>query len=397
MELEEEAARDLTVSVLSCVLSQLFSSKTDTISDDPSTITVFHTERAPSISIEDYFQRIAKYSECSAEVLVLGVAHINRILYYQPSFEVNTLTIHRLLLTSIMCSAKFLDDHYCNNLYYAKVGGVSNSELNSLEVEFLALTNFDLFVQSENYFKFLRELCDKQVHHNCTCQHQQLEEAVSRLQQQNTLDQLPASISPSNSSGLSSHAAFGFQENEEDHRMVTYSPTLSDSSNNVVGPSTEFNQQRGVLTGNVADSSSLFGAPASIASFDPEVATSWVNKSESKVVHSPIATMSSTQSYWDTSGDISDVPSNHIHVSNQSSNFSTSLAFCGNGSSSTHDQVHGSLGYFGENSGINIPAHSNSVLPYFGIGSGSPCSFDAQVMMTSRDAQESQQPLSGSF
>jgi hypothetical protein len=33
------------------------------------------------------------------------------------------LTIHRLLLTSLMCTAKFFDDHVYNNAMWANVGG----------------------------------------------------------------------------------------------------------------------------------------------------------------------------------------------------------------------------------------------------------------------------------
>jgi hypothetical protein len=36
-----------------------------------------------------------------------------------------------------MMAAKYYDDRYYNNEYYAKVGGISNNEINSLEREFL--------------------------------------------------------------------------------------------------------------------------------------------------------------------------------------------------------------------------------------------------------------------
>lgn len=50
-----------------------------------------------------------------------------------------------------MLAAKFFDDHYYNNAYYGKVGGVSNTEVNSLEIEFLFMVNFNLFVATEEY------------------------------------------------------------------------------------------------------------------------------------------------------------------------------------------------------------------------------------------------------
>eukprot|EP00939_MAST-03C_sp_MAST-3C-sp1_P004536 g4536.t1 len=57
-----------------------------------------------------------------------------------------------------MLAAKFFDDHYYNNAYYAKIGGVPCSEMNSLELEFLFLINFTLYVEPESYNKYYLEL-----------------------------------------------------------------------------------------------------------------------------------------------------------------------------------------------------------------------------------------------
>ena len=58
----------------------------------------------------------------------------------------HSLNVHRILLSSVMVAAKFLDDFYYSNEFWAKIGGVPNSELNTLELEFLFMTNFDLHV-----------------------------------------------------------------------------------------------------------------------------------------------------------------------------------------------------------------------------------------------------------
>ncbi|KAL0708609.1 hypothetical protein Bca4012_075035 [Brassica carinata] len=51
-----------------------------------------------------------------------------------------TSHIHRLLITSLLVAAKFLDRKCYNNAYYAKIGGVSTEEMNKLERTFF----FDL-------------------------------------------------------------------------------------------------------------------------------------------------------------------------------------------------------------------------------------------------------------
>lgn len=47
-----------------------------------------------------------------------------------------------------------------NNAYYAKVGGVPCNEINSLEVEFLFMVNFTLFVTTDTYSQYYTELCN---------------------------------------------------------------------------------------------------------------------------------------------------------------------------------------------------------------------------------------------
>jgi len=53
-----------------------------------------------------------------------------------------------------MLASKFFDDVYYNNAYYARVGGISNTEVNSLEMEMLRMISFSLFVQPEAYERY---------------------------------------------------------------------------------------------------------------------------------------------------------------------------------------------------------------------------------------------------
>jgi hypothetical protein len=59
-----------------------------------------------------------------------------------------------------MLAAKFFDDCYYNNRYYARIGGVDATEINQLEVEFLFMTNFQLYVDPDCYVQYWRQLCD---------------------------------------------------------------------------------------------------------------------------------------------------------------------------------------------------------------------------------------------
>ena len=58
----------------------------------------------------------------------------------------------------MVIAAKFFDDRFFVNSYYAKVGGLSTEELNTLEIEFLYAINFTLLVTAEDYQNYHNEL-----------------------------------------------------------------------------------------------------------------------------------------------------------------------------------------------------------------------------------------------
>lgn len=126
---------------------------------DPGPVTKFHALRPPSISIYDYCIRIYKYASCSPECFVLALVYIDRLIQ-RNSLLLTSLNVHRIIITAVMLAAKFFDDQYFNNAYYAKVGGVPTGEVNSLELEFLFSINFSLHVPTEVFEKYYSELAN---------------------------------------------------------------------------------------------------------------------------------------------------------------------------------------------------------------------------------------------
>ena len=120
-------------------------------------LTVFHGLRAPPISVEAYLVRVAKYAKCSPACFVQALALVFRLARRDAAYQLTSLNVHRLLLTGVLLSAKFLDDHYYNNAFYAKVGGVTTAELNRLEVEMLGLLAFRLLVPREELEQLLAD------------------------------------------------------------------------------------------------------------------------------------------------------------------------------------------------------------------------------------------------
>lgn len=51
---------------------------------------------------------------------MLALIYVDRLIQ-QGRFALTPLNVHRVLITAVMLAAKFFDDQYFNNLYYAKV------------------------------------------------------------------------------------------------------------------------------------------------------------------------------------------------------------------------------------------------------------------------------------
>ncbi|GER50843.1 cyclin family protein [Striga asiatica] len=119
---------------------------------------IFHGLTRPAISIQGYLERIFKYANCSPSCYIVAYIYLDRFTQKQLSMPINSFNVHRLLIASVLISAKFMDDIYYNNAYYAKVGGISTAEMNLLEVDFLFGMSFQLNVSTSTFHHYLREM-----------------------------------------------------------------------------------------------------------------------------------------------------------------------------------------------------------------------------------------------
>lgn len=164
---EQSAEGTVVVRVLSAVLERLVGANRNNehgsaAAASQEEVTKFHALKPPSISILQYLERIHKYASCSTECFILALIYIDRLIQ-RNNFLLTDLNVHRVVITGILLAAKFFDDAYYNNAYYAKVGGVLVSEMNSLEVEFLFRVNFSLHVAPQVYSKYHAELISHAV------------------------------------------------------------------------------------------------------------------------------------------------------------------------------------------------------------------------------------------
>src|SRR5882762_4008361 len=84
--------------------------------------------------------------------LLLTLHYIDQICTRMPLFTLSSLTCHRFIIAAITVASKGLCDVFCANSLYAKVGGITVTELNMLEREFLQVIDWRLTVSNHSSF-----------------------------------------------------------------------------------------------------------------------------------------------------------------------------------------------------------------------------------------------------
>ena len=130
---------------------------------------IFHSKKIPGVSIENYLERLAKYSKCSPETLFLALIYLDRYFEKNTDQCLVALNVHKLFFISFVTAAKFNDDLKVSNQIFAKVGGIDKFTLCVLEMQFLRNICFHLNVSSIEYISYVRsaiDFIDKKTHFN---------------------------------------------------------------------------------------------------------------------------------------------------------------------------------------------------------------------------------------
>ena len=128
----------------------------------------FTTKKRPNISIYDFLKRLYKYSKVSENILILVLIYIDR-LCRNRKICLNYFNIHKLIIASFVTAIKFNSDEYYSMEIYAKLGGISQKEIVSLEYEFIALLDFNLFVEEKLFYKYNNNLRNAEIDDDEDC------------------------------------------------------------------------------------------------------------------------------------------------------------------------------------------------------------------------------------
>ena len=117
----------------------------------------FTNKNIPSINIKDYLLRLSKHAKVNESTIILILIYIDRICNMNH-FILTYFNIHKLILAAFILAIKYNEENYYHMIYYSKIGGVSLSELNNLESEYLILIGYKLFVNTQLYDKYYNDL-----------------------------------------------------------------------------------------------------------------------------------------------------------------------------------------------------------------------------------------------
>ena len=124
-------------------------------------LTRFHSRAPPGISVSDYLQRLIHHATLSPPILLSMVWYIDRLCQLYPAFTINSLTVHRFLITAATVAAKGLSDSFWTNPTYARIGGIPVSELATLELEFLERVQWKIVPKPEVLEDYYRSLVER--------------------------------------------------------------------------------------------------------------------------------------------------------------------------------------------------------------------------------------------
>ena len=116
-------------------------------------IKFFMLKKIPSITIKEYLFRLTKYSKICESTLVMILIYIDR-LCHRYKFKITFFNIYKLILSAMIISIKYNEDEFYTSDFYAKLGGISTIEMNTLEYEFAGMIHFNLFISQELFFKY---------------------------------------------------------------------------------------------------------------------------------------------------------------------------------------------------------------------------------------------------
>ena len=110
-------------------------------------------------NFEDFFIFCAKKFKIDDNILVLTMMNIDKIIS-NNNFLITYQNINRFFYTCLMVTQKYYGDNSYNNKLYAELVGISCEELLDMEMEYMNLVNYQLFIKDDEFKKYKRKMSE---------------------------------------------------------------------------------------------------------------------------------------------------------------------------------------------------------------------------------------------
>ena len=109
----------------------------------------YNKKSAQVITIEEYLNRLIRYSDISPEIMLTSLLFLRR---FNERYNINSRNFYRLILISLFISMKLNDDFHHSAKYMAILGGLQSNikEFLKLEKLFLKSIDWEIIIDKNN-------------------------------------------------------------------------------------------------------------------------------------------------------------------------------------------------------------------------------------------------------
>lgn len=145
-------SNELLIQVLANEVEDLIYSNDERVDDvDVGDYQTFYSSFKQPFELDFYMRRLVQYVNCSTAVFVTMFVYLDRVQEKCKALLASDMNCHRLVFTCLVLAVKYLEDEVHSNGYYARVGGLTIDEMNSLEFKLLNVLDWNLSVSPETY------------------------------------------------------------------------------------------------------------------------------------------------------------------------------------------------------------------------------------------------------
>ena len=156
---QKKEFRYLLINILSSLLTDICKENDISQIKNNEKINPFISKIKNSITIKNYLGRLVKYTQAESSTLIAMLIYIDRLCELN-NFIVNSYNVYKILFSSLIIAIKYNEDEFYDNKFYAKVGGLNLIEMNNLEINYLSLIDFKLYISEKVFDTYFENLIE---------------------------------------------------------------------------------------------------------------------------------------------------------------------------------------------------------------------------------------------